>query len=761
MRNLIILSTIIFAIANISFAQLTGQAKIDSLLKELRKMKEDTNGVYLFANLSFEYSSINPEEGIKYGEQGIKLAKKLDWKQGEARCYHSLGVTYFLGKSNYSKALEYYHKSLKINEEIGNKNGTANNLGKIGVVYRRQSNYTKALEYKLKALNIYEELGDNEGVARTLGNIGNIYENQSDYPKALEYYHRALKINEAIENKLGVAYNLGNIGIIYVNQSDYPKALEYYNNALKLDEELNNKSGVARNLGNIGVIYVNQSDYPKALEYYQKALKINEELGNKSGIANNLGNIGNVYLNQSDYPKALEFYQKALKISEELGDKSSHAVNLGNIGWLYLVQSQDSIINISENKIELMLKKEINLKKSIEYSKQAVERFKELGVVNPQSNFLSNLSEAYLLSRDYKKAYEAFKEHKELQDSVFSMDRQKEIANLEAKRENELKDAEITILKTEKKAQKFQSYLLGGGVVVLLGAFGVAFLRFREKKKLSEKLAVQNSEIENQKRIVESQKEIVEEKNKHIYASIRYASTIQHAILPWESSLKKAFSEILILYYPKDIVSGDSYWYKEVEEIKFLAVIDCTGHGIPGSMLTVIASSVLDDAVLGKRIKNTGEILTYMNDKVTEVLNQRLKENEIRDGMEVALIAIHQDRIQFSGAGLPLYLKNGSFDILKTDRRGIAGRAEDDNYIYTAIDIEKADSQMLYLTTDGFADQMNEEGKKYGSRHFLSLLESIADKPLLEQQQLLEQELTKHQGGRNQIDDITIIGVKL
>jgi tetratricopeptide (TPR) repeat protein len=717
MKKVLLILAISFVIFNSSFviveAQLQGQAKIDSLMKELPKMKDDTNGVNLLSYLSYYYSSINPDEGIKYGEQGLILTKKIKWKQGEANCNNNLGVNY-MNKSDFKTAIEYYNKSLAINEELGSKSSLANNFGNIGIVYA----------------------------------------NQSDYPKALESFHRALKIDEEEKNKNGVARHLGNIGVIYAIQSDYTKALEYYHKALIINVELSIKSEIAANLGNLGLMYSNKSNYSKALDYYHQAIKIYEELGNKSGIARNLGNMGLVYANQSDFPKALEYYHKSLNIHELLAEKSSIAVNLRNIGVVYLNQAQDSFIKNSKNKLELMLNKENNINKAIEYSQKSINIYKEIGELHYQSFVFNNLSEAYSTKRDYKSAYEAFKEYKELQDSVFSMDKQKEFANLDAKRENELKDAEIIILNTEKKAQQFQSYLLGGGVIVLLGAFGIAFLRFREKKKLSDKLAIQNNEIE-------TQKSLLEEKSEDIYASIRYASTIQHAILPWEATLAKAFGDFMVFYKPKDIVSGDSYWFKEVDGVKFLAIIDCTWHGIPGAMLTVIASSVLDDAVLGKRLKNTGEILTYMNDKVTEVLNQRLKENEIRDGMEVALIAINSNKVQFSGAGRPLYLKNDTFEILKTDRRGIAGRAEDDNYIYKSLEIERSNNLLLYLTTDGFADQMNESGKKYGSKHFTELLNSIAENPLSEQSRILNNELAAHQGDKHQIDDITIVGVRI
>jgi tetratricopeptide (TPR) repeat protein len=676
MKKVLLVIAFSFLISNSSLlivkAQLQGQAKIDSLLKELPKMKNDTNAVNLLSTLSFAMYSINPDKGVEYGEKGLKIAEEINWKAGKAKCYNSLGVIYCFGKSNFPKALEYHFKALKINEALGNKPGIASNLG----------------------------------------NIGSVYGSQSDYPKALEYYHKALKINE----------------------------------------EAGNKGWISNYLNNIGHIYKSNSNYPKALEYFHKALKINEELGNNSSVAAILVNIGTIYQLQSDYSQALEYYLKALEINEALGEKS--ATVIGNIGYIYLTLSKDSTIQNSKNKAVLMLNNEINLNKGIEYTKKAINIFSEIGDLQSQSWYLSNLTEAFVLKSDYKKAFETFKEYKDLRDSVFSMDKQKEIANLESKRQLELKEKENQLLikdnelfNAELKTKSLERNIFIAGVIIFVILFLAALNRYRIKKKLSEDLEIQKS--------------IVEEKNEQIYGSIRYASTIQHAILPWESTLKKTFSEILILYYPKDIVSGDSYWFKEIDGIKLLAVIDCTGHGIPGAMLTVIASTALDDAVLGKRLSDTAQILTYMNEKVTEVLNQKLAENKIRDGMEVALIAIHHDKIQFSGAGRPLYLKNGSFEILKTDRRGIAGRAEDDNYIYSSVEIGRNCNLMLYLTTDGYADQMNEEGKKYSTRRLASMLETISLKPISEQQQLLEQELTKHQGGRNQIDDITIVGVKL
>ena len=358
------------------------------------------------------------------------------------------------------------------------------------------------------------------------------------------------------------------------------------------------------------------------------------------------------------------------------------------------------------------------------------------------------------------------------------LQKDKELADLSIKAkeaESQNKEKEILLLQANEQSQKikikqatYQRYALIAGLLFFAIFIIFIFARYREKKKLSEELALQKNEIEMQKILVEKQKDIVEEqkeilleKNEQIYSSINYAATIQHAILPWESSLKSSINEYFILYKPKDIVSGDSYWFQEVDGIKFLAVIDCTGHGIPGAMLTVIASTALDDAVLSKRLTDTGKILTYMNQKVTEVLNQRLLENQMKDGMELALVAISDTSVQFSGAGRPLYTKNGTFATLKTDRRGIAGQSEDNDYKFNTIEIKKSENFILYLTTDGFPDQMNEHSKKYSTKRFVTLLETISDKPMEEQSQILENEFHSHKGSRSQIDDITIIGVRV
>jgi len=483
MKTLLTIIALVF-ITNTAYSQLSGQAKIDSLLKELPKMKQDTNGVNLLFDLSAIYSRINPDEGLNYGKLGLDLAKKLSCDRGKAMCFSALAQN-TISKSDFPKAIEYFKESLKICEKMGDKSGIANNLGNIGVIYADISDFPKALEYHSKALKIYEELGDKSGISVNLGNMGNIYHHQSNYPKSLEYYLKALKMDEELGRKSGILANLNNIGHIYSSLSEHLKALEYYQKSLQISEELEDKSGIALGLGNIGIAYYYLSEYEKALEYYLKSLKIEEEIGNKRNIAGKLHNIGAIYSERQDYPKALEYYLSALEINEEINNKIWIAQNLSGLGVLYFHLSQDSILSkISERTSLISLNKDINLNKSIDYFIASIKLFEEIGAIDSRSVKLSNLAEAYEMKGDYKKAYEAYKEHKTLQDSIFSNEKAMEIANLEAKRENELKDAEIELLVSNQEKQVLRTYSLIGGLVALAIIIGIIFVQRKKSEKL-------------------------------------------------------------------------------------------------------------------------------------------------------------------------------------------------------------------------------------------------------------------------------------
>jgi tetratricopeptide (TPR) repeat protein len=431
MKTFLFVIVLAFFNSQFVFAQLQGQALIDSLLPELQRINEDSNKVELLNVISFRYYSIDPDKGIEYANEALNLAKRIEWKKGESISYNSLGVNSW-AKSDYDKAVEYYQN----------------------------------------ALQIYQDLGDKSGIAKNLGNMGLIYKGQSNYPKALKYYGKALKINEEIGSKLGIANNLLRMGTIYHDQSDYSMALEYYARSLEIYEDLSNKSGIASNLGNMGNVYWKKLDYTRALEYFEKSLTIFEELNDKSGIAITLGNMGIIHMNQSNFAKALEYYEKALVINKELGNKRRIAINLGNIGSLFLSLSQDNI-NIVSDKIsqQISKSKEASLNNAIKYFYNAIEIFEEIGELDNRSVYKKSLADAYKQKGDAFKEAKYLREHIALKDSVFSMKKAKEIGKLEAEREQleeEYREAEEERLLTEATNNRNYIQYSGMGVFVLL-----------------------------------------------------------------------------------------------------------------------------------------------------------------------------------------------------------------------------------------------------------------------------------------------------
>ena len=459
MKKFLLLFIITFFMMNQLSAQLQGQGRIDSLLHLLPKANEDSNKVKLLIDLSHTYYSINPDEGLKYGKQGLFLAEKLHWKKGMANACRTIAGNYGYGKSDYPAALKYSSQALQLFREIDDKTGTARILGDMGVVLWYQSNY----------------------------------------PEALKYYFDALRLNEELGNKGDIAATLTNIGIVYNSQQDYHKALEYITEANAIDEVMGNKSGIAANLGDIGELHRNLSDNQKALEYDFKSLQLYKELGDKNGIARNLGNIGIVYSEQKNYPKALDYYLQALQLSEELGLQIGIAMNLGSIGSTYLEMSQDTATG-KHNAIALQ--------KAKKYTDSAIAISKEIGDLN---NLLANyqrMSEIQMLLGDHKSALESYKNYTLFKDSVFNIEKNKKLTETAMQYQFDKKEAaaKATQEKKDIRQRNIRNSFIGGAIVLLLLLIAL-INRYRYKQKANKELETAYENLKDtQQQLVQSEK---------------------------------------------------------------------------------------------------------------------------------------------------------------------------------------------------------------------------------------------------------------
>lgn len=283
--------------------------------------------------------------------------------------------------------------------------------------------------------------------------------------------------------------------------------------------------------------------------------------------------------------------------------------------------------------------------------------------------------------------------------------------------------------------------------------------RTAEVVRQSQQLEQQNSEIMRQKDEIEHQ-------NMEITDSIKYASRIQEAILPSRAAIAAAFPSSFVLYKPKDIVSGDFYWFAEENGWRLIAAVDCTGHGIPGAFMSVLGSSLLNQIVSEKRITDPGTILNRLNDLVRENLHQLDAKSESKDGMDLMLLAFPPDdtsKALYSGANNPLYLiRDGELTELKGHKYPIGGgQYEDRHFETTELPLQAGD--LLYIFSDGYADQFGGPmRRKFMYGKFKKMLLEIHQRPLLEQREILDQtiEAWRAESGVDQIDDILVIGLR-
>ncbi len=292
-----------------------------------------------------------------------------------------------------------------------------------------------------------------------------------------------------------------------------------------------------------------------------------------------------------------------------------------------------------------------------------------------------------------------------------------------------------------------------------------------EKEALEEIVRERTQEIYESKKHIEEQRDIAYKHRKHILDSISYAQKIQEAVLPASEYISSVLFEHFILFKPRDIVSGDFYWVKKVENYVVTVAADCTGHGVPGAFMSLLGNAFLNEIVNASSVANAGTILDALRTKVKTSLHQEGKSGEQKDGMDISLTIIDFDKLEicFSGAYNPLYIirpseidgeKSYEFIQLKADRQPIGIYMKESPFSSQKFKVQKGDS--LYSFSDGFVDQFGgETGDKFKAKQFKELLMSIQDKTMQEQKDILDRAYIKWKRDLEQIDDVLVMGVKI
>ncbi|HRG58982.1 MAG TPA: SpoIIE family protein phosphatase [Bacteroidia bacterium] len=287
------------------------------------------------------------------------------------------------------------------------------------------------------------------------------------------------------------------------------------------------------------------------------------------------------------------------------------------------------------------------------------------------------------------------------------------------------------------------------------------------KNKLDEKvkkLWATSTAVHKEKERINILKQEIERKHQEILDSVTYAQRIQEAILPSRSDIDLYIPLNFVLFKPRDIVSGDFYWFAQKGEENILACVDCTGHGVPGAFMSMIGNTLLNQIVNERNIIHPNLILNELNKEITTSLKQDTEGSDSRDGMDISILKLNLNahKLEFAGANRPLYfVRDGELIETKANKVAIGGHMQEEEKNFTNHEFQLHKGDTIYLSSDGFADQFSPADKKLMTKRFKEILLSIQHLSMAEQEQFLAQYIDEWRGSMEQTDDILVIGVRV
>jgi serine phosphatase RsbU (regulator of sigma subunit) len=665
-------------------------------------------------------------------------AQKSQYPLGEGVAALGEALRWWI-QGQYDSALSRAQVALRIFQEKERLDYEGKTYNIIGITYHAQGQYAKALESYQKALAIFERIGDQQGIANCHHNIGLIHYAQGRYAEALEAYRKALAIYERIGDQEGIAGCYNNIGAIHADQGRYAEALEAYQKALAIHERIGNPLGMAYSYNGIGFIHADQGRYAEALEALQKALAISERIGNQEKIAVSYTYMGALYQAQGLYAIARSYFQKALPIAQSL---QLHDL-LDNI-YLHLARTDSALAASGQNHLW-------------------------------KSAYLHH--RLYAAYKDSVRNEASIRKQAQL-ESQYEYEKKTALLKAEQEKERALAAAQLR----QRETQRNLSLLALGIALIGLVTFAILYRKIRQQRDLIQKqsdeiqqknLALEqynaelkstNQALEESNRIIQQQAKTLSEKNEEILDSIRYAERIQRAILPSAEKWQRLLPESFLLYKPRDIVAGDFYWLEETERYIFLGVADATGHGVPGAFVSIVCANALHKAVLEEGLESPAEILWRVREVVVSQLTQAGE--KVKDGMDIALIRFAKEdraRAVFAGANRPLWIVSaeGLLEVAGT-RQPIGYVEEPKPFEEVELMLGSRAPAMVYAFTDGIVDQMGgPKGRKLLPKGLREWLLSLWNQPVAEQAESLTALFETWRGEHHQIDDVTIVGVRI
>ncbi len=694
----------------------------------------------------------------------------------------------------YTEAGKYYVMLLA--DQINQKDTVAQErtLRTLAFISKSANRLEEAIRYHQRLLEIYRSQDNIIKLTNTYNDLGFLYKKKNDLKTSIEYFNNGISISqehtEVLDDDSQVAL-FSNIGIAYTNLSLFARAKEYYLHALRIREKQENPEGEAYIYNQLASNYFVSGKNALALKSVMSAIDIGVTYDAKEVLATSYKILSLIYESDNNLGKAQLYEKKYREIMEHIEEKDAltfeemlHRQNelerKEDDIKVQLREQEQSTLEAERRENELILKeKELAI----------LKRDQELQAIALQNQQLEKVKaeQALVLARQQLQAEKKETELRELE-------KQKQLQDLKLKQqmlEKEQQEKAIALLEADQKLkeQKLQEEAsirnYGYGIIALfIFILLVVLLSFIQKRNDNKKLQHQQVEIKKKNEqlllseqelrknmdelkdaqiTLAEQKEQLELEYRKTQESIEYAKRIQFSILPTDTQRVSLIPDSFILYKPKDIVSGDFYWISKNEEKIIVSVVDCTGHGVPGALVSLIGNNVLNEAINEQQLLNPVEILHYLDKKVHQKLRQ--DEGQIKDGMDLGICTLEPIgstlvKLVYSGAKNTMFIvTKGKLFTLKGDRKSIGGDKNNVQFSSQEMVLDRGD--VIYLTTDGFIDQANPLRERFGTKKLKMLIEKVHPFTMADQKVIFENALAEHQQATEQRDDINFIGIRI
>ncbi len=605
------------------------------------------------------------------------------------------------------------------------------------------SDLDSGLYYGNLALELAQSTNDRSQLGIVYTTLATIHQDKGNLSIAAELYEKSIKAHEAINDKSGLATTLSNYSNLEGLRGNRKKAKELLFTALGYFKLENNKRSIALVTSNLGTHYLEENKLDSAEYFLEIGNSYCKEYAITDLLSSNTAVLARVHSKQGKKKQAIEEIEFALEL-------------------LSIRKSPYDLVQVEQIYADMLTDYQ-DYYQAEKYYLSAREKAEMVGMKDHIMKINLSLSGLYEKMGLLHKSLAEYKNYAALKDELNEASALEKLNHMSYRMENERKSKEIELLRQKSRIQdldqdrqheqiRTQNIIIIGGALLFLLVIVMSIHLFRSNKRKQQTNA-----------LLTEQNHIIEHKNKEITDSITYARRIQDAILPSKDVLNTIFPEHFILYLPKDIVAGDFYWVLEHKGKIFFAVCDCTGHGVPGAMVSVVCHNALQSVVREMNITDPGEILNHVRTLVTETFQS--KQSEVRDGMDVSLGVLDKSKavLTWAGANNPLWIvrsNTAAIQEIKAHKQAIGKTDDPTPFPSHTIQLEKGD--LIYLFSDGFADQFGgKDGKKFKSSGLKELLRSVAVNPIALQHQLLHEAHLQWKGDYEQVDDICFFGVRV